>query len=286
METSDPVSVKHPNFRQAIDWNRPWMSSLRDIGEPLCAPGLDWRGAVNMIARDSNLAAESGCLIEFVSQSELPSHASYEAFIHATGKVPTRENLHDFLNALIWLHYPKIKARLNAVQATDISAASASAALTATPPLSRSRLRDALTLFDENAVLVACSEPLLFNLLRAHAWSALFLDHRDVFIHQCEVFVFGHALIEKLVAPYKAITAHAWLVPVDADFLTQTTIKKRADLDSRVSKQLDRQFRTAAFTPLPVLGVPDWWVNQDACFYADGSVFRLTRKTVSPNQGE
>ena len=109
---------------------------------------------MNAIARDSGLVTEEGRSIEFVAQSALPAQINYEAFIHATGKVPTRENLHDFLNALVWLHYPKIKARLNALQATDISAASALATLTATPPLFRSRLRDALTLFDENAVVV------------------------------------------------------------------------------------------------------------------------------------
>ncbi len=36
-------------------------------------------------------------------------------------------------------------------------------------------------------------------------------------------------------------------------------------------------FTSADFTPLPVLGVPNWWPDQDAAFYADASVFRPKR---------
>lgn len=265
------------DFRQAIDWERPWMASLRERGEPLCMPGVDWRAAVNAIAGEANLVTESGRSIEFVAQSNLPAHMSYEAFIHASGKVPTRENLHDFLNALVWLLYPRVKARLNAVQAADIGVASTSAASTTAAPHSRSRLRDALTLFDENAVLIACSEPLLFDLLRAHAWSALFLDHRSAFANQCDVFAFGHALMEKLVLPYKAITAHAWLVPVAADFFIQSASDKRNYLDRVIAQQLGATLVPANFSPLPVLGVPGWWKEQDDFFYADQRVFRPMR---------
>jgi hypothetical protein len=264
------------DFRQTIDWDQPWMVSLRELGEPLCMPSVDWRTAVNVIACDSGLVTEGGRSIEFVAQSELPAQTNYEAFIHATGKVPTRENLHDFLNALAWLSYPRIKARLNAVQAADVNRAQVKVVNAATPS-TRSRLRDALTLFDENAVLVACSEPTLVDLLRAHAWGELFLENRITFNKQCGVFVFGHALVEKLVAPYKAITAHAWLVPVDEDFFTQSLPEKKAYLDACVARQLDEKFRTAAFAPLPVLGIPGWWEGQDTFFYADDRVFRPPR---------
>ena len=279
-ETAVPEA--RSDFRQVIDWDRPWMTSLRELGEPLCAPKIDWRATLNATACVSALATEGGQSIEFVAQSKLPAHASYEAFIHATGNVPTRENLHDFLNALVWLGYPRIKARLNAVQATDIHFAQGSNAMASVRP-TRSRLRDALTLFDENAVLLACSEPLLFDLLRSHAWRALFVDHRIAFNKHCEVFMFGHALVEKLVAPYKAITAHAWLVAVDADFFAQSMTEKRAYLDMQVARQLDDTFRTTAFTPLPVLGIPDWWEGQDALFYADEYVFRPSRKSLENN---
>ena len=58
--------------------------------------------------------------MRFVPQAELPAGIAYETFISETGGVPTRDNLHDFFNALVWLTYPKIKVRLNAMQALEI----------------------------------------------------------------------------------------------------------------------------------------------------------------------
>jgi hypothetical protein len=37
--------------------------------------------------------------------------------------VPTRENLHDFFNGLVWQTFPLIKRELNALQAAQIAAA-------------------------------------------------------------------------------------------------------------------------------------------------------------------
>ena len=273
-----PAPVAQADFRTAIGWAQPWMTSLCDSGEALCRPGIDWRSAVNAIARSCMLATENGHLIEFVAQSELPVHASYEAFIHATGKVPTRDNLHDFLNALIWLHYPLVKARLNAMQAADIaSTRSPTATQLLSAPARRSRHRDALTLFDENAVLVATSDWSLNSLLRQHAWSDLFVDRRAMLGTCYDVFPFGHALIEKLVVPYKAITAHAWLILVEPQFFEQSTSDKVRYLDQTIARQLDGSLQTLSLTPLPVLGVPGWWPAQNAAFYADQDVFRPLR---------
>ncbi|MFS9669939.1 DUF3025 domain-containing protein, partial [Klebsiella pneumoniae] len=77
-----------------------------------------------------------------VPQDALPAGAAYEAHIAATGQVPTRDNLHDFFNALIWLHWPRAKAALNARQARAITQDGIGAA--------RGTVRDAATLFDEN----------------------------------------------------------------------------------------------------------------------------------------
>lgn len=278
MTIQSAAPVERSDFLQAIDWQRPWMQSLREVGEPLCAPGTDWRAAINSIARACGAATESGRAIEFVAQSELPAHASYEAFIHATGKVPTRDNLHDFFNALIWLRYPRIKARLNALQAADIASAQSPAeVLSLAAPAQRSRLRDALTLFDENAVIVVTSDPSICALLRSHAWSELFEARRAMLGISYDVFSFGHALIEKLVAPYKAITAHARMLLVEPVFFTQSAIKKNQVIDCLIAQQLNHHLRPAVFSPLPVLGLPGWWCNQDAAFYADVQVFRPPR---------
>jgi hypothetical protein len=45
---------------------------------------------------------------------------AYEAHIFQTRSVPTRDNLHDFFNGLVWLAFPQAKRRLNALQAAEI----------------------------------------------------------------------------------------------------------------------------------------------------------------------
>lgn len=258
------------------------MTTLRKLGEPLCAVDTNWRAAVNSIALDRALTTDSARAIEFVSQAALPAQSSYEAFIDATGNVPTRDNLHDFFNALIWLQYPRIKARLNALQAADIrSTQTPAAAASLASPTRRSRLRDALTLFDENAVIVVASDPTILSQLRAHAWDELFIERRAMLGTSYEVFPFGHALIEKLVSPYKAITAHAWMVSVEPAFFAFSAYDKTAYIDQTIALQLEDDLQPAAFSPLPVLGVPGWWSGQDAAFYADAQVFRPLRNVAS-----
>jgi len=67
--------------------------------------------------------------------------------------------------------------------------------------------------FDENAALLVTTNLDLIDALRRHAWLEVFVAQRDVFVRDCAVMLFGHALMEKLVAPYKAITAHMLVVP-------------------------------------------------------------------------
>ena len=98
---------------------------------------------------------------------------------------------------------------------------------------------------------------------------------------RCEVRVFGHALLEKLIAPYPACTAHAWVVEVPEAWFTWSRAQRDAHLDETVSATL----ATAAvldgrsFAPLPVLGIPGWWpANADPAFYDDTTVFRPGRR--------
>jgi len=43
---------------------------------------------------------------------------------------------------------------------------------------------------------------------------------------------------------------------------------------------LDAGLSPAHFTPLPILGVPGWWEQQDEGFYADTGVFRPKRNRI------
>lgn len=262
-----------PDFRAAIDWHQPWLASLRADGEPLCQTQVDWRVAVDQLARQRGLKNHGGQPISFVPQTALPAGTGYETFIGDTGGVPTRDNLHDFFNALIWLNYPRLKTRLNALQ-TSAQALSPEMP----PPAKRGDLRDALTIFDENAVLVAAADPTLFAHLRAHQWNALFVDRRTAFGTEWRIHIVGHALLEKLVHPYKAITAHAWLVPVAPTFFELSAAQRLCAFDQLAATGIDATLRTRDFTPLPVLGVPDWWPGQSPAFYSDTQVFRPPRQ--------
>jgi hypothetical protein len=258
-------------FFDTIDWTRPWLAPLLPAAQRVIHDG-EWFEQLNRAAAQAGVRNHRGLPIRFVPQSELPDGMAYEAHISATGGIPTRANLHDFFNALVWLTFPAIKARLNALQAAEISR---------TPERRerRGRLRDAATIFDENAALLVTRNPDLVESLRAHRWREVFITRRDEFASGCEVWLFGHALMEKLAAPYKAITAHALPVAAEPGYFSLPDRGKAAWLDETVARQLSNGLATADFTPLPVLGVPGWWSDQTSEFYEDAAVFRAKRNT-------
>ncbi|HWV63996.1 MAG TPA: DUF3025 domain-containing protein [Oxalicibacterium sp.] len=274
------------DFLARIDWARPWLAHIREAGEAV-ANASDWRDALNERATQQELRNRAGLPVRFVSQSELPAGVAYETFIHDTGGVPTRDNLHDFFNALVWLTFPHIKVQLNALQASEIARAGR---LASTDPslsmvssgcaTSRGKLRDAATIFDENAVLLVTADAGLVDALRSHAWQEAFVARREAFMQGC-VLLFGHALMEKLVQPYKSITGHMWVVPetvaqdFQGDSLSLSKLKSMVDI--AVSAQLRDGLTTGDFSPLPMLGVPGWWEGQNQAFYADAAVFRPKR---------
>lgn len=261
-----------------IDWSRPWYESVRAAAALLAPGGASVIEKFNARAAALDLCNHRGLPLSFVPQSTLPDGTAYEEFIGATGCVPTRDNLHDFFNALVWLSFPRIKRQLNALQAAQIARDGVGK--------SRGPARDAATLFDENAALLVVRDNAaghaLAEALRSHQWRAAFVEQRAGFGPDAQVWLFGHALMEKLVAPYKAITAHTRVVLAGDDYFALDHEGRRAWLDGRVAQELAEQgLTTASFTPLPVLGVPDWWPQQDDIFYADATVFRPKRGTVA-----
>jgi hypothetical protein len=259
-----------------IDWNAPWLRDLQAVAAPILR-AADWRAALNQAAQARALCNHRDLALRFVTQEALPPGTAYEEFIDASGCVPTRDNLHDFFNALVWLAYPNVKKRLNALQAAEILKSASVQEAKETAGFVRGKVRDAATIFDENAALFVCADRELSELLRAHCWIDLFVDHRAAFDSICSVRLFGHALMEKLTNPYKAITAHAWIIEVGPTHFALPAAAQREQLDQIVSQQLKHGLTTANFTPLPVLGIPGWWPQQDAMFYADQSVFRPRR---------
>jgi hypothetical protein len=260
----------------SIDWTRPWLAPLAVRGERWRRAALQSHEAyldtLNADAREAALVTGRGAPLGFIAQEELPEGASYEAHIARAGQVPTRHNLHDFFNGLMWFAQPRIKAALNARQAAQIDAHGIGP--------TRGGVRDALTLFDENAVLFACADPSLADALRGFDWRTLFVIERTAWGERCEARIFGHALLEKLVAPYKACTGHGWIVEVSASYFTLDDDARRDTLDQLVAERvLAEPLDSRMFAPLPVPGVPGWWeANASASFYDDASVFRPGRR--------
>ncbi|MFM7024496.1 MAG: DUF3025 domain-containing protein [Limnohabitans sp.] len=237
-----------------IDWSRPWLADWRSRGEPLA------RQVAAGQPQPQVLSAAAGAPVAFVPQQDLPAGMAYEAFIRDTGQVPTREGLHDFFNALCWLHFPQAKRQLNGLQATEIARDGVQAR--------RGPVRDAITVFDENAVLIQTPDS-VWQALVGHHWHDALVVQRSCWA-QVRLWMFGHAALEKLVRPYPSITVHLWRVPqsvpsdqMDAWLACDLTAEKLA---------------TKPFSPLPILGVPGWWeANADPSFYGDTDIFRSRR---------
>ena len=244
----------------AIDWETPWLHPWRERGLPVA------QRVVAGTPMPQALGSSPDALVRFVPQETLPPGQAYEQFIFATGQVPTRHNLHDFFNGLVWLQFPHTKRRLNQLQAQAIAADGVQAV--------RGPLRDALTVFDENGALLQAPDA-LWDALRARDWQRLFIDLRPLWA-EARLVLFGHALLEKLVAPRKPMVAHVFHAPIAMNSI--------ADVDGWLADQVDASaWSTKPFTPLPVLGVPGWWpANQAPGFYDDAQVFRPLRAAPVP----
>jgi hypothetical protein len=244
----------------AVDWGAPWLDAVAAHGRAM-SNERDMRAALTTAAARLRVCNAIRAPIRFAA-ADAAGGAAYEAHIARTGEVPTRDNLHDFFNALVWLALPRTKARLNFLQAQAIAAAGVAAR--------RGPLRDAATLLDENGVLLVTERQDLIEALRRHDWHGLFVDNRGAWGTAIRPLVFGHALMEKLTAPYKGITAHALPVPLPASAAPGA-------IDARVAESLDATLSPGRLLPLPVLGIPGWADNEDITYYDDSSVFRPAR---------
>jgi len=241
-----------------IDWSVPWLQDWRAVGEPLA------RQIAAGEPQPQVLTDAARAPVRFVPQAELPAGAAYEAFISDTAQVPTREGLHDFFNALCWMHFPQAKQQLNRLQGLEIARDGVQDR--------RGPVRDACTVFDENAVLIQTPDS-VWQALTEHRWHDALVAQRAVWLdaRQTRLWVFGHAALEKLVQPYPGITVHLWRVPEGVSDVT---------LDAWLVQDLQAaKLATKPFSPLPILGVPLWWAaNADPAFYNDVQVFRPARR--------
>jgi hypothetical protein len=261
-----------------IDWQLPWFSPWAAHGKQVLQA---WQRHPDDLASALNQWQLANCASElspqsyrwqsdqddstqalsfrFVPQQALPAETAYEAFIFQHKQIPTRNNAHDFFNGLCWLRFPKTKSQLNLLQAQAIAKDGVGAI--------RGALRDALTLFDENAALW-CAQPSRWMALQQKHWHELFVLHRDDW-HHTPLVLFGHALMEKLMNPYKGITAHVLCLPMPE-------LNNDAEIDAWLCQQLTPEWlQTKPYAPLPVSGIPGWWPGNEApAFFEDKKVFR------------
>lgn len=254
----------------SVDWSAPWLVPFAGLGQA-SAECNDWRGELNRAARERGIVNFRGQPITFAAD-DAAADESYEVFIARTGCVPMRPNLHDFFNALVFLQFPRSKAQLNRLQSTAIARDGVQAI--------RGPVRDAATLIDENAVLFVTLRTDLVQALRTHDWPTLFARRRSAWGAEIMLIAFGHALLEKLVRPYKAITAHALHIPLAEG-------ASLAEVDQRLAAALEDDLSPEHLMPLPVLGIPGWCAqNSDASFYSDAAVFRPAKMRPQKHSGE
>jgi hypothetical protein len=234
----------------AIDWSVPWLEPWRD-------PGLRIVAERDQQPLHHALNGQ-GSPVRFVPHSDLAEGEAYESHVFRTGCCPTRDNLHDFFNGLCWIRFPRSKKRLNELHESEIARDGVGTR--------RGSVRDAITILDENGALLH-APPLLWEALLARDWRRIFVELRPLW-SQARLVIIGHALLEKLERPRKALTAHVWCADMPAGGLSA--------MDAVLTETLSAErLACKPFTPLPVLGIPEWCKqNQNFSFYDDSFVFR------------
>jgi len=236
---------------------------------------LPRHGELNALTVPS-VVSGGGAPIRFVAPEapsrKLPGH--YEAHVFETGKVQTRpDNWHDLFNALVWLTFPKTKAGLNRHHYEEIRTRSGEAL--------RGTARDVLTLFDEGGIVVASADTELSALLFEFQWKELFWRRRAEVLRSMRFYVFGHAIYEKALEPYKGVTAKALILDVAPALLEAPLERQLSELDARTANYFSGTqalTSTRNLSPLPILGIPGWEpANEHEAYYDDRAQFRSAR---------
>jgi len=279
------------------DWlNRsPLFAPLRAAGTGL--PDIGWPDTelLNALADEAGRVVNAqGQRIRFVAQAPKSKdwREGFEPRAYLKGEVQVRRfDWHDLFNALVWMTFPTAKAVINA-RHYEILAGLSSGGLpvgellygqppAASRPNTRSPARDALTLFDEDGVAVVSSDPELLQLIRDFRWKELFWKRREELAQRMRFSVFGHALYHKAMRPFVGMTGKAVLLGVPREFLRLPLQAQLAQVDRLLAVHAwDRARMTHGreFAPLPVLGIPGWYVaNEQESFYDNAAYFRPGR---------
>lgn len=192
------------------------------------------------------------------------------------GAIPSRDEHHDWFNGLVWLAYPIAKSEINRLHIQEVLEPAAP------QRNSRSRLRDAITLFDESGLVLVTSNSDVTLALDKHDWAQLFITLRQEWGTHILPFCFGHGLLDALRKPHKSLCAKVKVVQVDSESLK--ALRESSNSNHHAAQVLlDQIFLSVIhglesprdLNPLPVMGIPAWFdVNESEGFYEDEAVFR------------
>ena len=265
-------------------WNTDWLTRsemfapLRAVAAGLPAIGWPDLDMLNALAEDHGrrIVNAQGMRVRFVPSA--PKSKSFEAAFepraYLRGEVQVRAfDWHDLFNALVWMTFPTTKAVINARHYE---------AMVAEGKGNRPQQRDALTLFDEDGVVVVSTDAELLELVRGFRWKELFWQRRDPVKTRMCFAVFGHALFSKALRPFIGLTGKAVLLQVPGPLLELTKAAQLTELDRLLAIHIwnrERFCHGRELCPLPVLGVPAWWSgNEREGFYDDTAYFRPGRR--------
>jgi hypothetical protein len=255
--------------------NAPWFAPYTGLLEAATRAGLT-RLDVEALC---TLSREVRAGVDFMHCAEGLSGDRYEAIIREQALVPTRRGWHDSFNALAWLRFTELKWAINKVHSRDLAGSAERA--------QRSRARDAATLLDENGVLLVTDCPAMVEALTSFSWKRLFVEKRSHWNTRCRALVVGHGLLEKLMQPHAALTAHALPVLVSARHMRAgTDVLCQLAQEHAIPVIEAPGFAPGVLSPLPVMGIPGWNpANEVTSFYDDTGVFRPRRKRHAQSAG-
>lgn len=226
-------------------------------------------------AEEAGLASPQGRPLRFVRASPRKTPAlDYERDVVEGGRIGVRpDSLHDFMNVLAWLAFPRTKWALSQLHV----------AMAAAGDLARGRgaPRDAATLLDEHGAVVVVGDPDLLEPWRRRAWRDLFGVRRADVLRTMRLVVVGHGLLAKLGRPYPALTAHCLplIAPGLGCSVTDARTFARA-VDERCAAWLTiraERFGPGDLWPLPLAGWPAFDPGRQADL-TDPKVFRHPRE--------
>jgi hypothetical protein len=242
----DPQRFAHPLFAAFAAY-----ADLLVAGEWPGVAALDQRLSVpgkQLVAQDEALLADG---------------LHYERRI-AAGCIATRaENWHDLFNALVWARYPAIKRALNARQCRDLDGEGSGG---------RTRAQAALTQFDETGVIVRVRDAAVLQAWDRHDWDVLFLQGAEHWRSGAIAVaaVFGHALMEQALLPSRLLVGKCLVVQGDEDAQAVEQVARAIAMGGVLNDPLELR-------PLPLMGVPGWYSEQDKAFYRNAEYFRPVR---------